>query len=72
MATSTQHLDLSLLPPTARREVHDFYQFLLTRSQKQKKAVSQTSTPYRFSDLCGTLSWKGDAVAYQRDLRDEW
>jgi hypothetical protein len=72
MATSAQHLDLSLLSPTARREVQDFYQFLLTRSKKQKQAVSQQPTPYRFSDLCGTLSWKGDAVAYQRNMRDEW
>jgi len=72
MATATQHLDLSLLPPTARREVLDFYQFLLTRSKKQKQTVSQQPAPYRFSDLCGKLSWEGDAVAYQRNLRDEW
>jgi hypothetical protein len=25
-----------------------------------------------FSDLAGHLSWKGDAVATQRALRDEW
>ncbi len=72
MATASQHLDLSLLPPTARREVLDFYQFLLTRSKKQKQTVSQQPAPYHFSDLCGKLSWKGDAVAYQRNLRDEW
>jgi hypothetical protein len=27
---------------------------------------------YRFSDLAGNLEWKGDAVAQQRALRDEW
>jgi hypothetical protein len=27
---------------------------------------------YRFSDLAGRLEWKGDAVAQQRALRDEW
>ena len=27
---------------------------------------------YDFSDLEGTLSWQGDAVASQRQLRDEW
>ena len=27
---------------------------------------------YDFSDLEGTLSWQGDAVAAQRQLRDEW
>lgn len=27
---------------------------------------------YDFSDLVGRLQWKGDAVAEQRRLRDEW
>lgn len=27
---------------------------------------------YNFSDLVGRLSWKGDAVATQRTLRNEW
>lgn len=27
---------------------------------------------YDFSDLTGKLEWKGDAVAQQRSLRDEW
>jgi len=27
---------------------------------------------YDFSDLVGKLQWKGDAVAEQRRLRDEW
>jgi hypothetical protein len=27
---------------------------------------------YDFSDLVGKLEWKGDAVAEQRKLRDEW
>lgn len=27
---------------------------------------------YDFSDLKGKLSWQGDAVAAQRQLRDEW
>lgn len=27
---------------------------------------------YNFSDLAGKLKWKGDAVAEQRTLRDEW
>jgi hypothetical protein len=27
---------------------------------------------YDFSDLIGKLEWKGDAVAEQRKLRDEW
>ncbi len=61
-------LDLSQLPVTERREIRDFFQFLLTR----KAANRKTDLSYRFSDLCGTLNWKGDAVAFQRSLRDEW
>ena len=31
-----------------------------------------TSPRYDFSDLVGKLEWKGDGVAEQRMLRDEW
>jgi hypothetical protein len=34
--------------------------------------LSTRHDEYLFTDLCGTLSWKGDAVAAQRSLRDEW
>lgn len=61
-------LDLSQLPVPERREMRDFFQFLLTR----KSAARKAAVSYRFSDLCGTLSWSGDAVAAQRSLRDEW
>ncbi|MEH1778708.1 MAG: hypothetical protein V7K67_00445 [Nostoc sp.] len=27
---------------------------------------------YDFSDLVGRLTWRGDVVAMQRNLRDEW
>ncbi len=27
---------------------------------------------YDFSDIVGKLKWKGDAVAEQRAIRDEW
>ena len=27
---------------------------------------------YDFSDLAGRLAWRGDAVAIQRSLRNEW
>lgn len=72
MPTTARHLDLSLLPPVSRREMLDFYQFLLTRSKKTKKSRLKPVTSYNFSDLCGKLSWKGDAVATQRSIRDEW
>lgn len=72
MTTALKLLDLSALPPTSRREVQDFYQFLLARRGKTKKPRSQQVMSYNFSDLCGKLSWKGDAVAIQRSIRDEW
>ncbi|NUN08825.1 MAG: hypothetical protein HUU54_06585 [Ignavibacteriaceae bacterium] len=27
---------------------------------------------YDFSDIAGKLKWRGDAVAVQRSMRDEW
>ncbi len=36
-------------------------------TEKDKK-----QNPYDFSNLKGKLSWQGDAVAAQRQLRDEW
>lgn len=72
MKTSANQLDLSVLPPASRREVRDFYQFLLMRRNNSTKAKNTKKTKYAFSDLCGSLSWKGDAVAVQRSIRDEW
>jgi hypothetical protein len=72
MPTTAKQLDLSALPSASRREVLDFYQFLLARSQNAKKTVVRRAKKYNFSDLCGTLSWKGDSVTAQRRVRDEW
>ena len=36
------------------------------------KDEGKRQNSYDFSDLEGTLSWQGDAVATQRQLRDEW
>ncbi len=72
MPTTARTLDISLLPPAARREVQDFYQFILARSQVKRRRSLKTTTNFRFSDLCGKLSWSGDAVAAQRNIRDEW
>lgn len=33
---------------------------------------SKQQPSYDFSDLVGRLSWQGDAVAMQKNLRDEW
>jgi hypothetical protein len=40
---------------------------ILPLEKKKKK-----KTRYDFSDLIGKLHWKGNAVAEQRKLRDEW
>ena len=56
-----------------------FLQFLKTLQYVQVVNVEKT-TPngmavnpnYDFADLAGKLEWKGDAVAEQRRLRDEW
>jgi hypothetical protein len=69
MPATVKQLDISALPPASRRELLDFYQFLLERRKHVKKA---SATKQSFSDLCGKLSWKGDAVAVQRSMRDEW
>ncbi|MFA7062057.1 MAG: hypothetical protein WC156_14725 [Pedobacter sp.] len=66
--SATNLLDLSELPAPERREMRDFFQFLLTR----RASTQKHNATYCFSDLCGTMNWKGDAVAAQRSLRDEW
>jgi hypothetical protein len=37
-----------------------------------KRPRNGKSRRFSFADLAGTLRWKGDAVAEQRRLRDEW
>ena len=66
--SATNLLDLSGLPAPERREMRDFFQFLLTR----RTTTNKPEASYKFTDLCGTVNWKGDAVAAQRSLRDEW
>jgi hypothetical protein len=72
MKTAANQLDLTPLPPASRREVRDFYNFLLERRGRAKKNNQTTEGKRSFVDLCGKLSWKGDAVAVQRRMRDEW
>ncbi len=46
MPTSTNMIDLSPLPASARREMRDFYEFLLSRRKRsQRKAVARTLPP---------------------------
>ena len=72
MPVNVKHLDLTVLSPSARREMRDFYQFLLSRQSKQMKRHSLPGKSNGFTELCGKLSWKGDAIAGQRSMRDEW
>lgn len=72
MPANPKQLDLTALSPSARREMRDFYQFLLSRQTKQPRRNSLPGKSNGFTKLCGKLSWKGDAVAVQRSLRDEW
>lgn len=72
MTTTVDQLDLSPLPPASRREIRDFYQFLLERGGRRQKTNQITTVKRSFADLCGQLSWKGDAVVAQRIIRDEW
>ncbi len=37
----------------------------------QSKGINKES-PYDFSDLMGKLSWQGDALDRQKQLRNEW
>jgi len=69
MPTAAKHLDISVLNPASRRELLDFYQFLLDRNTRLQK---KRTMKQRFTDLCGKLSWKGDPVMAQRRIRDEW
>ena len=71
MPASHKQLDLTALSPSARREMRDFYQFLLSRQAKLPKRTRPANSN-SFNELCGKLSWKGDAVAVQRSMRDEW
>jgi hypothetical protein len=43
MTTTDNQLDLSPLSPALRREVRDFYQFLLSRREKAGNSISNSS-----------------------------
>ncbi len=62
--------ELENMSPTMLDQVLTFVQFL--KYQKQADHVNVPSGRYDFSDLVGKLLWRGDAVAMQRQLRDEW
>ncbi len=62
--------ELENMSPAMLDQVLTFARFL--KHQKQAGQVTMPSERYDFTDLVGKLSWRGDAVAIQRQLRDEW
>ncbi|MBN3962038.1 MAG: hypothetical protein HWQ39_25300 [Nostoc sp. NMS8] len=60
------YLNLNIATELAAVEV-DIVVVLNPISSEEKQQPS-----YDFSDLVGRLTWQGDAVGAQRDLRDEW
>ncbi len=62
--------ELENMSPAMLDQVLTFARFL--KYQKQTDHVTIPSERYDFSDLVRKLSWRGDAVAIQRQLRDEW
>lgn len=64
---------LARLPLQALQGVLAFLESLVRQEEwKSEDRGSEVSTKYDFSDLVGQLSWRGDAVAMQQDLRNEW
>jgi hypothetical protein len=45
---------------------------VVTFADVQANRNQATRSKYDFSDLVGRLKWRGDAVAEQRSLRNEW
>lgn len=59
------------LPESKQRDALTFVNYLsymLGRQQAERAGFQK----YRFSDIAGKLTWRGDAVAVQRAIRDEW
>ena len=48
MLTSNETLDLSPLPATARREVRDYYEFLLARRRQSGRKATSRNLPAAF------------------------
>ncbi len=51
-----------------KQEMLNFINHLL----RQQHSENEQTAKYNFSDIAGKLTWRGDAVAIQREMRDEW
>lgn len=70
--------ELQETPEPLLNEILDFVRFLKIKQTRKAAIVNPVAekakeeNKYDFSDLKGELSWQGDAVTEQRQLRDEW
>ena len=60
-----------VLRPLRRLSMPDGQRVRLSVESDPDEGVG-TGASYDFSDLVGRLTWKGDALAEQKRLRDEW
>ncbi len=63
--------ELETMSPSMLSQVLTFMRYLKFQGQTDCMTM-MSSGCYDFSDLAGKLLWRGDAVATQRQLRDEW
>ncbi len=57
------------LSDNKKREALNFINYL---RWQQKHTEKRQSAEYDFADIAGKVAWRGDAVAVQREMRDEW
>ncbi len=62
---------VKLFPEARQREALDFVNYLSYLLGQQRIAMTEAQK-YTFSDIAGKLTWRGDAVSVQREIRDEW
>ena len=60
-----------VLRPLGKLSMHEGQRVRLLLESKPSEDHS-ADTSYDFSDLVGRLTWKGDALAEQKRMRDEW
>ncbi|WP_456371154.1 DUF2281 domain-containing protein [Thermodesulfatator atlanticus] len=65
-----KRIDLELLPEEARKELLDFYEFLVEKYGIVKK--ERRSKAEIISKFAGILKLSVDPLEYQRSVREEW
>ncbi len=67
----TVYEKVKLLPEARQKETLNFVDYLLYLLNRPQTGMNKVEK-YTFSDIAGKLTWQGDAVAVQREMRDEW